>query len=136
MKQLLIAMLGYGVAGKAFSRILNQTHDDILKKTGYDIRVVAITTGTRGSLFNMEGLDLKEATRQLDENGKFDISSDNYSMMDSMSVVKTVDYDVMLELTPLNIQTGLPSTDYIREALKRHKNVVSANKGPLAWHYR
>ena len=25
-------MLGYGIAGKAFARILNQTHDEIMKK--------------------------------------------------------------------------------------------------------
>ena len=37
MKQFRVAMLGYGIAGKAFARILNQTHDDILAKTGFDV---------------------------------------------------------------------------------------------------
>ena len=44
MKQFRVAMLGYGIAGKAFARILNQTHDDILAKTGFDVKVVAIRT--------------------------------------------------------------------------------------------
>ena len=51
MKQFSVAMLGYGIAGKAFARILNQTHDEIMEKTGYDVKVVAITTGSRGSLY-------------------------------------------------------------------------------------
>lgn len=136
MKQFSVAMLGYGVAGKAFARILDQTHDDILKKTGYDVKVVAITTGSRGSLLSMDGIDLAEATRQIEENGRFDKSSPAFSAMNSMEVVENVDYDVVLELTPLNIRTGLPAADHIRKALARGKHAVSANKGPLAWYYR
>lgn len=136
MKQFSVAMLGYGVAGKAFARILNQTHDDILAKTGYDVKVVAITTGSRGTLYDMQGLDLAEATRQLEKNGCFDKNSPAYSQMTSIEVVEKVDYDVILELTPLNIKTGLPAADHIRGALKRAKHAVSANKGPLAWYYR
>ena len=136
MKQFSVAMLGYGIAGKAFARILNQTHDEIMKKTGYDVKVVAITTGSRGSLYCMEGIDLAEATRQLEEDGHFDVNSPIYSTMSSMEVVETVDYDAVLELTPLNIETGLPAADHIRGALNRGKHAVSANKGPLAWYYR
>ena len=109
MKQFSVAMLGYGIAGKAFARILNQTHDEIMKKTGYDVKVVAITTGSRGSLYCMEGIDLAEATRQLEDDGHFDVNSPIYSTMSSMEVVETVDYDAVLELTPLNIETGLPA---------------------------
>lgn len=136
MKQFSVAMLGYGVAGKAFARILNQTHDDILKKTGYDVKVVAITTGSRGSLLSMDGIDLAEATRQLEEEGRFDETSPQFTTMNSMDVVENVDYDVVLELTPLNIRTGLPAADHIRKALARGKHAVSANKGPIAWYYR
>ena len=98
MKQFSVAMLGYGIAGKAFARILNQTHDEIMEKTGYDVKVVAITTGSRGSLYCMDGIDLKEATRQLEEEGRFDVNSPAYSKMNSMEVVEKVDYDVVLEL--------------------------------------
>ena len=117
MKQFSVAMLGYGIAGKAFARILNQTHDEIMEKTGYDVKVVAITTGSRGSLYSMDGIDLVEATRQLEEEGRFDKNSPAYSDMSSMEVVEKVDYDVVLELTPLNIETGLPAADHIRKAL-------------------
>jgi len=136
MKQFSVAMLGYGIAGKAFARILNQTHDDILKDTGYDVKVVAIATGSRGTLLNPKGIDLVEATRQLEEEGHFDEKSGEYSTLNSMEVLEQVEYDCMLELTPLNIFTGLPAADHIRTALNRGKHAVSANKGPLAWYYR
>ena len=99
MKQFSVAMLGYGIAGKAFARILNQTHDEILAKTGYDVKVVAITTGSRGSLYSMDGLDLVEATRQLEEEGKFNPEYAHYSTMNSMEVVNTVDYELEYEAT-------------------------------------
>ena len=47
MKQLKVAMLGYGIAGKAFAEILDQTHDRILEIKGVDVKIVAITTGHR-----------------------------------------------------------------------------------------
>ena len=68
-----------------------------------------------------------------EEEGKFNSEYPHYSTMNSMEVVETVDYDVVLELTPLNIETGLPAADHIRGALNRGKHAVSANKGPLVW---
>ena len=136
MKTCKVLLLGYGVAGKAFARILNKTHEDILEKKGIDVRVVGITTGSRGSLVCPDGLDLAEATRQLEEEGRFDPAGPCFSTVDSMTAAKELDYDVLMELTPLNIFTGQPATDHIKAALERGKCAVSANKGPLAWHYK
>jgi homoserine dehydrogenase len=53
-----------------------------------------------------------------------------------MDVIDFGEYDVMCELTPINIMTGQPATDHIRRALELKKHVITANKGPIAWHYR
>lgn len=135
MERFNVALLGYGVAGKAFARILNRTHDEIMSKTGYDVRVVSVTTGSRGGLYCPQGIDLDKATCELETKGHFDTESEYYSSMSAMEVVEKVDYDALCELTPLNIQTGLPAADHISGALKRGKHIVSANKGPLAWYY-
>ena len=66
-------MLGFGIAGKAFSRILIEKHQEIMEKTGYDVQVTAITTGSRGTLICPQGIDLQEATRQVEELGHFDV---------------------------------------------------------------
>ena len=136
MKQLNVAMLGFGIAGKAFSRILIANHEEIMRKTGYEIKVTAIATGTRGTLIDPNGIDLTEATRQLEEDKHFDTSTAAYCEWSSFDVVNKADYDVLLELTPLNIFTGQPATDHIKGAMNRKKHVVSANKGPIAWAYR
>lgn len=135
MKQFNIAMLGFGIAGKAFSRILMDKHKEIMEKTGYDVRVTAIATATRGTMIDPNGIDLALATRQVEEDKHFDTTSKAYSEWSTLDVVTKADYDVMLELTPLNIKTGQPAIDYIKIAMNRRKHVVSANKGPIAWAY-
>ena len=73
MKTCKVLLLGYGVAGKAFARILNKTHESIAAEKGIDVKVVGITTGSRGCLYEPDGIDLAEATRQLEEKGAFDL---------------------------------------------------------------
>ena len=136
MKQFSVAMLGFGIAGKAFSRILIEKHQEIMEKTGYDVQVTAITTGSRGTLICPQGIDLQEATRQVEELGHFDVSGPWYSEMNTMEVVEKADYDVVLELTPINIRTGQPAIDHIKGAMNRGKHAITANKGPIAWAYR
>ena len=136
MKKISVALLGFGVAGQAFSRILLKTHDEILKDTGFDPVVTAIATGSRGSLLNPEGIDLEKAMRQINENGRFDENDPDFSAMSALEIVDRAEYDVVAELTPLNIETGLPAADHIRRALNRRKHVISANKGPVARYYR
>ena len=136
MKQFNVAMLGFGIAGKAFSRILLDRHDEIMKKTGYDVKVTAISTATRGTLIDLNGIDLIEATRQAEEDKHFDVTSKAYCEWSTLDVVSKAEYDVMLELTPLNIKTGQPAIDHIKIAMNRGKHVVSANKGPIAWAFK
>lgn len=136
MKTCRVAMLGFGVAGKAFSKILLSRHEDIARKTGYDVQIVTISTATRGTLNNPSGIDLAEAIRAVEQDGRFDSSDPSYCEWSAMDVVEKADYDVLLELTPLNIKTGQPAIDHLKGAMNRGRHAISANKGPIAWAYR
>lgn len=135
MKVLRLAMLGFGNAGRAFARLLMEKQPEIADRYGYEIRVVAITTGSRGSLYDPEGIDLLKALEEVEGPGRFDPSGKSYSLMSSMEVASSGDYDVLVELTPLEIFTGQPAIDHIKAALGRAKHVITANKGPVAWAY-
>ena len=54
----------------------------------------------------------------------------------SLEIAEAVDYDVLIEMTPLDMNEGQVATEHIMAALKRGKHVICANKGPLAWHYK
>jgi len=56
--------------------------------------------------------------------------------MVTMEIAENADYDVLIEMTPLNIFTGRPAIDHIETAFRRGKDVITANKGPIAWKFK
>lgn len=133
MRELKIAMLGFGNAGRAFTRILIDKHEEIIKDYNCDVKVVAIATGSRGSLVNKAGVDLLKALKDIETLNRFDAEATDFSQMTSMEIAEEVDYDVLIEMTPLAIFSGQPAIDHIKAALSRKKHAVTANKGPIAW---
>ncbi len=136
MKELRLLMLGFGNAGRAFARRLVEKQQEITDYYGYDIKVVAIVTGSRGSLLNPDGLDLSGAIKEIEEFGHFNMARGDYSRITSIEAAASVDYDVLMELTPLDIFSGQPAIDHIKTALDKGRHVITANKGPLAWAYK
>lgn len=134
MKTLKIAMLGFGNAGRAFAKILEEKRGEIRERYQCDPVVTVITTKSRGSLVSEgRGIDLRRAWTDIEERGHFDRSLPEYSEITSMEAVETADYDVVLELTPLEIFSGEPAATHLRKAMERGKHAITANKGPIAW---
>ena len=132
MKTLKIGILGYGNAGRAYGKLLLEKAPEILKEYNTEVKVTAIATKTKGTLICAEGIDLEEIERELVNHGKFLDGQD----ISAINVAETADYDVLIELTPLEIFSGQPAIDHIKAAFCRGKHVISANKGPLAWAFR
>lgn len=128
LRELRLAMLGFGNAGQAFAKLLLSKQEEIQNEFGTDVKVVAITTGSHGSLENPDGIDLMR------DGSSLTLAWDR-SGAKSMDVVLEAEYDVLIELTPLAIFSGQPAIDHIRGALSRGKHVITANKGPIAWAY-
>lgn len=135
MKNLRIVILGFGNAGQAFAKLLLKKKADLLSQFDCEVRVVAITTKSRGSLNNSDGIDLEKAIADIEKMNRFDENGKDFSSLSSMEVANTVDYDVLVELTPLEIFSGQPAIDHITAALSRKKHAITANKGPIAWAY-
>ena len=125
MDSIRIALIGYGSVGQAFARMLMRKKDYIEEEFGRTPVITSICTRSRGGLIVPEGIDPARLTDEM-----FD------SSLDAMAVIREGTYDVMMELTPINIMTGQPATDHIRTALRLGKNVITANKGPVAWAFR
>lgn len=133
MKKFKIALLGFGNAGQAFAEMLEQKRSEINKIYRCDPVFVAIVTGSRGSLVNEDGVDIKRGISSINNSGSFDADGKEFSQLNAIQVASTIDYDVLIEATPLNIFTGQPAIDHIRAALKRGRHAITANKGPIAW---
>ena len=125
MKTVKIALVGYGNVGRAFVQMLEKRRDFLAERYHSKAEIVAVCTRSRGALVEPSGLDAAEIDSRpfTKEQTAFD-------------VIDQVDYDVMMELTPINIRTGQPAIDHIKHALQRGKHVITANKGPIARAYR
>ena len=124
MNTVRIALIGYGNVGRAFARMLERRRDHI--RGVYDVEpvITAIATGRHGGVVDPEGIDVSSLGDDRFDKG-----------LDADAIIASGAYDVMVELTPINIMTGQPATDHIRTALGMGKHVITANKGPVAWAY-
>lgn len=136
MKKLNVALLGFGSVGQSFARILLEKRLEIEELYDTNINVVAITTKTRGNLVDAWGIDLERVLNNIDETGVFPKAQEMIIQKNSLDVAENVDYDVLVEMTPLEFAPEQIATEHVRAALKRGKHVICANKGPLAWHYK
>jgi homoserine dehydrogenase len=83
-----------------------------------------------GSLVNKKGLDLKRALKvQLNKNA-------DWTGRKTLDVLKSVDADIVLELTPGDIKTGEPGLSHIMKALEAGMDVVTSNKSPIALRFK
>lgn len=135
MKKLKIAMLGFGNAGQAFAKLLTAKNNEIARLFDCEVTVIAIATKSKGSLLNMAGIDLEKTCSDIEKLQRFDDKAADISSLSAIEVARQADYDVLIELTPLEIFTGQPAIDHITAALSRKKHVITANKGPIAWAY-
>lgn len=136
MKTLKIAMFGFGNAGRAFAKLLIEKQHEIRISYGFDVEVAAITTLTKGNLIEDSGIDLRKALRDIELTGHFDKTWNAYSSCSTEDILLKEDYDVLMEITTLNIFSGEPAIHNITSALNRKKHVITANKGPIAWKYK
>jgi len=125
MKTIKISIIGFGAVGQGVARSLLSKHG-YLKKQGYDIRVVAISD-SKGSEINSEGIDLEDALNRKKEKGTVATGTET-----ALEIIRDVEHDIVVEVTPTNIKNGEPGLGNIRAALKAGRHVVTSNKGPLA----
>ena len=133
----MILLLGCGNVGKGLVRVLTLERDRYPGLEGLDVQIVGITTGTRGAVANDSGVDLVRALSELEGGGRFSAQNPDSVELDSLQAARELDYDVLVELTPLSIENrGEPAISHIRSALERSRHLVTANKGPFAYAYR
>lgn len=133
MKDLKLALLGFGSAGRAFAKMLLEKQDEIRDAYGRKVVVTAISTASRGTVVNSEGIDLEKALKDIETEGAFGENTPGLCRMSSLEVIEKADCHVVIEMTPLNIFSGQPAIDHIRKAFSLGHHVITANKGPIAW---
>ncbi|WFN35202.1 homoserine dehydrogenase [Methanogenium sp. S4BF] len=113
-----IAIIGFGSVGRGVAEVI------AAKNTGLIVTAVA---DSRSGAIDASGLDIAAVLSNKKETGM--CGTPDITVSDILS---SDAYDVLVEVSPTNAETGEPALGYIREALAGGKHVVTSNKGPVA----
>jgi homoserine dehydrogenase len=131
-----ILLVGFGHVGRRLVEILSR-RSLYPGLAGLHVSIVGITTEHHGSLICPQGIDLSAALSDWQSAEHFPVCVGGVPTIDSLQAIRSIDYDVLVELSTLNVAArGEPAITHVREALARGKHVITANKGPVAWAYR
>lgn len=136
-KPLRALFVGFGNVGQKVAEILFVERDQHSGVHGLDLSVVGIITKSRGSLVNHNGVDIVKGLKEIRDDGRFSWTNFELTNLTGLDAVRQLDYDVLIELSTLSIkERGEPALSHVREALKRGRHVVTANKAPAAFAFR
>ena len=123
-----VTLLGFGTVGQGLAQALADKRG-FLEERGMRFDIVAVAD-SRSSVVDMDGIDPMSIIAKKRSSGRV-----GESQQKALELVRDLDSDIIVEVTPGNPRDGEPALSHIREALRRSKHVVSANKMPLALHF-
>jgi homoserine dehydrogenase len=133
--ELTIALIGFGKVGRALVRLMQRKRDDLRERHNLTWRVTGISTGRHGLAADPAGLDVDAALAAVESSEKLDSLNRLPDVSDNFCLIHSGVANTLVELSPLNPQTGQPALDHCRAALDAGLHIVTANKGPLAYGY-
>lgn len=124
-------MLGFGVVGQSFVKLLLSHSTDLYNDYGIKPKVVACAD--KGGIVTCDqGLDLDRLLNVKKKKKSVSQYGSATKPSEILTVVENMDAEVVIELTPTNIVDGEPGKNHIIHAMRSGKNVITVNKGPLA----
>ncbi len=130
-----LGLIGFGNVGQGLAQILKESHDEMLKSTGLDLKITAVSDARMGCLHDPAGLDAATLLEKVAKDQTLKGLPAEKPNWDALSMIRESETDVIVEMSYTDLKTGLPATEHVTEALKRKKHVVTTNKGPVALHY-
>ena len=129
-----LVLVGFGNVGREFARMLVERRRELRRELGLEASVVAILTGRHGRVENAKGIDLAKAVQLAEADASVEACG-RPIRDDPIAFLRRVRADTVVEITPLRIAEKQVAVDHIRAALSSGKHVITANKGPVVYHY-
>ena len=126
-----LAISGFGTVGQGFAEVLALRKDMLKERFNDDVKIVA-AFDSKSYVVNKNGLDPLSLVKTKNETGRVG----KETMKSGVSVLDSVDYDVLIEVSPTDIKTGGDGLKNIKHALSNGKDVITVNKGPLALRFK
>ena len=122
-----VFICGFGTVGQGFCEVLSMRRQFFTDRFGEPVTVVG-AMDSKTYAYDPKGFD----PLALVETKKNDRHVGPNEYTDSVEVLKSIDYDLLVEVSPTDVKTGGAGLLNITEALGSGKDVITVNKGPLA----
>ncbi|NLM70398.1 MAG: homoserine dehydrogenase [Synergistaceae bacterium] len=122
-----LCFIGFGNVGQGLAHILLRKERELEERWGLACRTVAVVTRTRGAAVSRDGLNLEELLAKA-ERGE-SIGVEKITPIEAALLPQT---DIVLDVTPTDLETGEPGLSVTRAALGSGRSVVTSNKGPVS----
>lgn len=124
-------MIGFGNLGQGLASVLLEKEEYLEKEAGVFLEIVA-AVDSGGAVTDEGGIDIEELLEAGESEDTIAEHLDGGEKGTSaLDVIRNVDSDLVVELTPTSIKDGEPGLTHIKESMNLGKHVVTSNKGPL-----
>ena len=130
-----LVLIGFGHVGRRFALLLDERAEYLRQTYQLDPRVVAISTNRHGSLFDKQGIDLRDAVTRRESGQSLGNGGTPADFIGELAT-SSAPMRVVVEATTLNIADAQPAIAHVEMALDSGCHVVTVNKGPVAFAYR
>lgn len=128
-KKHLIALIGFGTVAQGLCHILNDKRAVLLEDHGFDFEIIGVTTRSRGTMYNPQGLSLSDLIELAKTSAPF---TEDIQEWDSNQLIENSNATVVVELTHTDLVSGDPAISHVKTAFRSGKHVITGNKGPAA----
>src|SRR5256884_4944583 len=132
-----ILILGYGHVAQAFLPLLASRSEWLARESGIRPVITGIGSRSRGLYIYSDGINADLLAREQDPLSWLSSAGTRMENFEAfIQAGKKAGASLFIELTTLNPQDGQPALRYIRKALEAGMDVITANKGPVAYAQR
>ena len=124
-------LIGLGTIGQSYCQLLENRKVDLLTNYGIDSKIVAVAD-SKGVAIDEKGININDILSIKKNNKSVSDLSIGDKSKTSIDLIEEIDAELLVDATPTNIQDGEPSASLLESAMKTKKNIITANKGPLA----
>lgn len=122
-----VFIAGFGTVGQGIAEVIDSRENFFKKRYSENVKIVGVMDSNT-YIIDSEGLAPMDLVSRKAETQKVGIKT----YTDALEVLDSVDYDILIEVSPTDYKTGGQGLKNIVHALENGKDVITTNKGPLA----
>jgi homoserine dehydrogenase len=132
MKQLRLALLGFGTVGQWLAETLHTRRAWLQQEYGLVVTIISVATAHHGLIYRDEGLDIPTLLDLVATRRPLATHPEIAHWTNVLEGLQATGGDVLAEVSGATLRNGEPGLSSIRAAFSLGMHVVTSSKGPMA----